>query len=387
MENKPRLLRITTVPISLKLLLRGQLEFMQQRGFEVLAVSADGPEIESIKANGIRHQIVAMTRTIAPFKDLGALLALIRIIRQFRPQIVHTHTPKAGLLGMLAAWICRVPVRLHTVAGMPLMETQGLKRKILVFTEYITYACATRVYPNSFGLLKFIREHVYGNDLKLKVIGKGSSNGIDSTVFAPSETLKISAAELRKKYAIAEHETVYCFVGRVVKDKGIDELVTAFVRIASEFPAKLILVGPFEDDLDPVAKETRNAIETHPQIISLGYQNDVRPALIASDVFVFPSYREGFPNVVMQASCLGLPCIVSDINGCNEIIDHMKTGWIVKPKQIEPLYEAMRFMGSHSVERKEFARQSRDFVAGNFDQSHVWSLILEEYKKHLEQCT
>src|SRR5690606_9683572 len=138
---------ITTVPISLKLLLRGQLHFMMAEGFEVMAVSSDGPEVDSLLQEGITHRVVRMTRTIAPLSDLVALIKLVSVIRTFKPDIVHTHTPKAGLLGMLAAWICRVPIRLHTVAGLPLMERRGFVRAVLVLTEKITYACATAVYP------------------------------------------------------------------------------------------------------------------------------------------------------------------------------------------------------------------------------------------------
>src|SRR5689334_4097349 len=142
MENKPRLLRITTVPVSLKLLLNGQFTFFQTQGFEVLTVSADGPEVAGLKEKGIAHKIVPMTRMITPLVDLYCLFLLIRVISKFKPDIVHTHTPKAGLLGMMAAWICRVPIRMHTVAGLPLMESHGFKKWILVLTERITYACA-----------------------------------------------------------------------------------------------------------------------------------------------------------------------------------------------------------------------------------------------------
>jgi glycosyltransferase involved in cell wall biosynthesis len=277
-----------------------------------------------------------MTRKITPFRDLASLFGLIKVIRRFRPDIVHTHTPKAGLLGMLAAWICRVPVRMHTVAGLPLMETSGFLQRLLIFTEQITYACATGVYPNSSGLKQYIQENITTKSMRM--IGRGSSNGIDTTFFKPTPELEAAAQHLRNKYHITDKDVVFSFVGRLVKNKGIGELVKAFKKLATysgrpgEGKIFLLLVGPFEQELDPLDAEDYKFLHENPQIVLAGFQSDVRPWIMASDIFVFPSYREGFPNVVMQASCLEVACVVSDINGCNEIIRHESTGLIGKPK-------------------------------------------------------
>jgi glycosyltransferase involved in cell wall biosynthesis len=377
--KKLRLLRITTVPLSLKHLLKGQLAYMQQRHIDVLAISADGPEVASVAAEGVRHEVVNMTRKITPVKDLGALMKLVGAMRRFRPDIVHSHTPKAGLLGMMAARIAGVPVRLHTVAGLPLMEASGMKRRLLVLTERITYFCATTVYVNSSGLLAYIEEHITRSD-KFRIIGKGSTNGIDTDHYALTPEVQSAATALRAKLDISSDELVFCFVGRIVRDKGINELVEAFQRFTQERAARLILVGPFEDDLDPISEETRKILRDNKQITSLGYQSDVRVPLAASDIFVFPSYREGFPNVVMQACCMGLPCIVSDINGCNEIILDGQTGLVVKPKNVNALYTAMHRLALHTGDRKRYAAAAREFISANFSQQHVWNLIWEEYK-------
>jgi glycosyltransferase involved in cell wall biosynthesis len=385
MTSKPRLLRITTVPISLKLLLRGQLSFFKGEGFDVLAVSANGPEIDSLKQEGVPHQVVHMTRVISPFRDLVSLYQLIRLIQNFKPQIVHTHTPKAGLLGMMAAWICRVPVRIHTVAGLPLMERTGFVRWILILTERITYACASRVYPNSRGLKAFIEKNIH-TSTPLRIIGKGSSNGIDTSFFSTTTDLESDALALRAKFAISENSIVFSFIGRIVRDKGINELLLAFDSISREMDCKLFLGGPFEDELDPISEESRRLIAENKHVITLGYINDVRPILVASDVFVFPSYREGFPNVVMQACCMECPCIVSDINGCNEIIRHGETGLIVPAKNIEALTDAMRQLALDPRLRKTFADGARKFVVENFDQGFVWEEILREYRELLSGC-
>lgn len=384
MNDKPRLLRITTVPMSLKFLLKGQLSFMQSNGFEVLALSAEGPEIKAVTDEGVRHQVVTLTRKITPFTDLFCVFQIMRVIWKFKPHVVHTHTPKAGLIGMIAAWVCRVPVRMHTVAGLPLMEVRGVKRTILSLTEKLTYACASNVYPNSKALALYIGQNLYRSSSKFKVIGEGSSNGIDTGFFSITESVRDEARKLREKNSLTTDLT-FSFVGRIVKDKGINELLKAFDRLSKEMACKLILVGPFEDDLDPISDESREIIKSNNNIVTTGYVNDVRPALVASDIFVFPSYREGFPNVVMQACCLERPCIVTNINGCNEIIQQGKTGLIVEPKNEDQLFDAMRYLATNPSRREEFGKLSRKFVAENFDQQYLWNLILKEYKTQLER--
>jgi glycosyltransferase involved in cell wall biosynthesis len=271
---------------------------------------------------------------------------------------------------------------MHTVAGLPLIEAKGLKRWILSITERITYACATQVYPNSAGLKEYIKDQLAISNEQLTIIGKGSSNGIDTSFFSKTPELQSQAKHIRSRYAIPEDAIVFSFVGRVVKDKGMHELVHAFKNVLRERPnAYLLVVGPLEPELDPLEPEDLDFLQTHKQVIMPGFQPDVRPWLLASDVFVFPSYREGFPNVVMQACCLEVPCIVSDINGCNEIIQHEKTGLIVPPKNEEALYTAMTRLMSDTSLRKEFGVRSREFVVNNFDQRYVWRELLREYNQ------
>lgn len=380
-----KLLRITTVPISLQLLLGGQFRYMKDKGYDVYTISADGPEVNEVLKEGVEHIAVPFTRKITPFRDLMCLFQLIRIISSLHPDIVHTHTPKAGLLGMLAAWICRTPVRIHTVAGLPLMVTSGFRRRVLMFTEKITYACAHRVYPNSEGLKKFVLEELKTPAPKVKVIGKGSSNGIDTVAFTPSLELKQKAKEIRKQHGIGEDDIVFSFVGRVVRDKGVVELVEAFKALNSsqDFHVNgnmyVIIVGPFEEDLDPLPEEVVSFLRTDKHVVLAGFQSDVRPWIMASDVFVFPSYREGFPNVVMQSCLLEVPCIVSDINGCNEIVSSGTTGLIVPAKDVKSLATAMKQLVGDMKMRQTFGRAAREFVATNFGRDYVWESIRREY--------
>ena len=325
-----KLIRVTTVPLSLEKLLEGQLSFMQQH-YEVIAVSAEPQRLRRFgEKNGIRTFPVEMTREITPVMDLKALLRLYRFLRKEKPLIVHTHTPKAGIIGMLAAKMARVPVRLHTVAGLPLMETTGIKRKLLAGVEKFTYSCATRVYPNSFGLKEIILKEQFAVDSKIQVLGKGSSNGIDTEYFNPENFPEEVLQESKKEIGIPGNDFVFLFVGRLVADKGLNELVEAFDQVyKTRQDISLLLVGPYEQELDPIKESNLKLIENHPKIFSTGYQEDVRHFYALSDALVFPSYREGFPNVVMQAGAMGLPSIVSDINGCNEIIEEEQNGLIV----------------------------------------------------------
>ena len=218
----------------------------------------------------------------------------------------------------------------------------------------------------------------------MSIIGRGSSNGIDSSYFSRTSEIETRAGEIRRQHRIAKGAIVFSFVGRVVKDKGIVELITAFKMICqTKEDAYLLLVGPLEQELDPLPAAVLDFIQHNPQVIAAGFQNDVRPWMVASDVFVFPSYREGFPNVVMQAACLEVPCIVSDINGCNDIIEDQVNGLIVPAKDAKALYEAMQAMMEDHEKRESFAKKSREFVSQNFDQQFVWGQLLAEYGRVL----
>lgn len=376
---KHKLIRITTVPISFKKLLNGQLKFMSNY-FDIVAISSYGKELTEVaKRESIRVIPLNMTRKITPIKDLISLIKMIIILIKEKPIIVHTHTPKAGLIGMLASWICRVPIRLHTVAGLPLMEAKGLRKRLLIITERITYACANMVYPNSFGLLKFIKENSLCNEKKLKVIGYGSSNGIDTEYFKLAPDILEKSNELKKKYNLNVN-FIFTFIGRLVRDKGIEELVKAFEKITKEFSnVKLLLVGFFEEDIDPLSKDCLQIIKNNENIIFCGYQEDVRPFFAITDCFVFPSYREGFPNVVLQACAMEVPSIVSDINGCNEIITDGFNGIVVKPKDPEELYNAMKKVLIDNDLLQKLRNNTRNSILGKYDKKTFYNLLLEEY--------
>lgn len=379
-----KLIRITTVPLSLDKLIEGQLNYMNQF-YEVTAISSDFDELKKI---GLKENVkvfpLKMTRQITPFQDLKSVYQLYKFFKKEKPLIVHTHTPKAGIVGMLAAKLAKVPIRLHTVAGLPLMEAKGVKRKILNFVEKLTYSCATKVYPNSQGLYDFILKENFCAKSKLKVLGNGSSNGINTEYFNPKYFSEIEKSNLKSELGINENDFVFIFVGRLVKDKGINELVQAFSKLNVSSSRveniKLLLVGPFEEELDPLDAKTLTDINTNPKIISVGFQKDVRPYFAISNVLAFPSYREGFPNVVMQAGAMELPSIVTNINGCNEIVEQNINGLIIPVKNTNAIFVAMQSLLDEKL-FKELKSNSRDMITSRFEQHIVWQTILEEYQK------
>lgn len=378
---RPKLIRITTVPLSLSGLLQGQLRFMSQF-FDVLAVSAPGSkdDLKNIeKHEGVPTYPVEMTRKITPLKDLVALVKLYRLFRRENPFIVHSHTPKAGTLGMLAAKLAGVPHRLHTIAGLPLVEAKGPKRWLLNNVEKLTYACATKIYPNAQGLTDIILDHEFTSKDKLKVIANGSSNGIDTNYFHPEILNSEEKKALKTKYNFSESDTIFVFVGRLVADKGINELISAFDKLSTSYAsAKLLLVGDYESDLDPLKEETLKAMEMNTNIINTGWVDDVRPYFSIADILVFPSYREGFPNVVMQAGAMGLPAIVTDINGCNEIIIEGQNGTIIPVKDSDAIYDKMLHFLKGNLNHD--TQTCRNLITTRYERQVVWDALLEEYK-------
>lgn len=380
-----KLIRITTVPISLEKLLENQLRFMSDY-YSVMAISADEENLKKVgKLQGVDVFHIEMTRKITPLKDLIAVWKLFLFLRKEKPLIVHSHTPKAGIVAMIAAKLACVPNRLHTVAGLPLLEATGKKRSLLDFVEKATYACATAVYPNSYGLYDIILKNKYTTKSKLKVLGNGSSNGIDMNYFNADLFSENEKQDLRNKLGVKPTDFTFIFVGRLVSDKGINELIIAFRKLSSEnYNLKLLLVGSLEPDLDPLNPETIQEINSNTNIISVGFQRDVRPYFAISQVLAFPSYREGFPNVVMQAGAMGLASIVSNINGCNEIIIEGKNGTVIPVKSSESIYYAMKKNVENDEFRINLQKNARQMIASRYEQDKVWSAILDEYKR-LEQ--
>ena len=375
---KQKIIRTSTVATSLNTFCRGTLRDLS-RLYDVVAVSTPDHELQELaEREGIRVIGVPMSRPIAPLRDLVSLWRLIRVFRRERPTMVHSITPKAGLLSMIAAWICRVPVRLHTFTGLVFPTATGLKKRILILTDRITCACATHIVPEGEGVKADLINYNITRK-PLQVLGYGNIRGIDLDHYRRSPEVMEKALPLRKPNLFT-----FVFIGRVVRDKGIDELVEAFSLLHSEHPqTRLILVGRAEDNLDPVPPHTRRTIASHPTIEAVGNQSDVRPWLAASDALVFPSYREGFPNVVIEAGALDLPSIVTDINGSREIIVHGKNGVIVPPRNAQALLQAMTQFVQNPQATQAMAANARQMIASRFEKSFVEQCLIDYYKEIL----
>ena len=376
-----KLLRITTADISLNSLLKGQLRYLSQH-FEVVGVAADTGVLHQVaEREGVRVVDVPMHREISLWADCKSLWSLIKLFRRERPDIVHANTPKASLLGMVAAVLCRVPNRIYTVTGLRFETTQGVLRFVLKTMERITCLCATKVIPEGDGVKSILlRERITRKPMQ-KVFN-GNINGVDLEWYDRTESVMQRASEVRGDST----DFTFVFIGRIVRDKGINELVNAFQLLNLEFPdTRLLLVGAYEEKLDPIKPESVQVINTNSNIEHVGVkrEDDLVAYYAASDCFVFPSYREGFPNTVMEAGAMGLPCIVTDINGSREIIIDGKNGVIIPYKDEDALYQAMRDMLVEEDKYKEYRSNARPLIQSRFEKGFVKQCLLDFYKENL----
>ena len=380
-----KLIRITTVPISIEKLLENQPKYFS-KFFDITIVSSNKSELEKLgKKQGVKTFYLPLTRKITPFKDIIAIFKLYFFLKREKPKIVHSHTPKAGFVGMTASFFAGVPIRMHTVAGLPLMERKFIKKKVLIFIEKLTYFFASNIYSNSKKLMEYILSKKFCSERKIKTLANGSSNGIDTKYFTDNISLN-NKNKLLNTLKIIKNDFVFCYVGRVVKDKGINELVSAFNELnLKNRNCKLIIVGKIENEKDPISKITMGIIKKNKNILLTGFKNDVRPYLSIANCFVLPSYREGFPNALMQAGAMDLPCIATNINGCNEIIQDNINGFLIPPKNIDALVKAMQKIMDKKLITK-LSKNCRLMVKEKYDQKYFWKKLLIEYE-NLIKCT
>ena len=379
------LIRITTVPMAFKVLLAGQPKFMSENGFNVIMISADGKEVEDLKKQEeCKHIIVPMTRSITPFRDIVSLFKLRRVLKKYKPDIVHTHTPKAGLLGMLAARSLGVKIRIHTVGGLPLIIETGFRRWLLMKTEKLTYFGATEVWPNSRSMMNFIIEEKLSKPEKLSVIDNGSTNGIDLKKFSRQNLDEELKNKINASLPHLDGLKILC-VGRMVKDKGIEELITVFEKLQQEHALQLILVGPFEPHLDPLSSETLDNIINNPAITHISWSDHIEYYMALADIFVHPSHREGFPNVILQAGAMHLPVICSNIPGNADIIQNEKTGLMFEVKNEDELYAKLKFAIENKERTEKIAQALFEEVTQLYSRKRIHEVILQTYKRLLEK--
>ena len=372
-----KIIRATTVPQSLNTFCKGMLKELSQK-YKVVGLSSPGDALNEVsQREGIQTIAIPFERRISIKDDLVSLWKLIKIFRKEKPTMVHSMTPKAGLLCMIAARLTGVPVRVHTFTGLVFPTSTGIKRRILMTTDRITCRCATHVIPEGEG----VKNDLLNNRITkkpLKVLGYGNVRGVDMSYYSRKPEVMKIAETLRDSSMYT-----FLFVGRIVRDKGVNELCQAFQRIHSQYPnTRLWLVGLFEDNLDPISNDSRIIIDDEKNgIMAVGRKsgNELLAYYAAADCFVLPSYREGFPNTVLEAGAMGLPSIVTDINGSREIIIEGQNGTIIPSKDEHALYDAMQNMINNPEWGERMANNARDLIAKRFEQSYVRKCLYDFY--------
>jgi glycosyltransferase involved in cell wall biosynthesis len=378
----PRLVHVLSVPDSL-VFLRGQVAFMRSRGWDITVVTSPG---EALDAFGRQEQVathgIPLKRAITPAADLVSLAKLTRVIRGLRPDIVHAHTPKGGLIGSLAAAAARAPARIYHMRGLPLMTATGRRRALLTATERTACAAATHVLCVSHSL----RDVALGLKLcrpeKIEVLLHGSGNGVDARGrFNPDKLPADTRAATRRSLGLAEDAVVFGFIGRLVVDKGIRELAAAWREVREQLPtAHLLLAGVWEPQ-DPVPADLRTTLENDPRVHVLGFRNDTPALYSAMDAVVLPTYREGFPNVLLEAAAMGRAVIATRIPGCVDAVQDGTTGVLVPAMDSGGLRDAMLRLGGDPGLRAQMGAAGRARVLEGFDRERLWQALADCYER------
>jgi len=374
------LVHMSTVAETLEFI-NGQSSYMKERGFEIHAIASPS---ELLIQFGDREQItvhsVNMPRQITPLKDLYALFHLRQHLRQIRPQIIHAYSPKGGLLGMISAWLAGVPVRIYHIYGLPLMTAVGYKRSLLWLSEKISCLLANQVLCVSHS----IREVAISENLcpqsKIKVLLKGGVTGVDAANHFNKANLGTDVRfATRKQYDIPANALVVGFVGRIVRDKGLAELVGAWKILSSEFPnLHLLVVGPFEPQ-DPVPEDVEYTLKNDPRIHLTGRRSHISPLYTAMDIFALPTYREGLSTVILEAAAMELPVVATRIPGCIDAMQEGVTGSLVPPHDAKALADAIRTYLQNSKLRHQHGQAGRELILRDFLPEAMCKVIYQEY--------
>lgn len=376
-----KVVHITTVPMSLSFL-EGQAAFMARRGLEFYAITSPG-EFATVfaKSEGVPVELVPMSRRLSPLADGIALVRLCDHIRRMRPTIVHAHTPKAGLLGMLAALLTRTPVRIYHMRGLVFTGSSGWRRALMKAAERLTCMLAHRVLCVSHSLHEVAVAQRLCRAQKITVPAGGSGQGVDWAVrFNPEFTGPEARDRVRRQVGIPLHGLMIGFVGRVVRQKGIAELAAAWRGLRTDYPdLHLLIVGPWEVE-DPVPQDIRAFLEADKRVHLWGADRNTARLYAAMDLVVLPSYREGFPNVVLEAGAMERPVVATRIAGCVDAVQHAVTGTLVPPYDAVALELAIRDYLEDPALRVRHGIAARNRVMCHFDRERIWRAVHEEYQ-------
>jgi len=362
------------------LVLAARLSALRCEGFRVSLVCGPGKMSgHATQVPGVAAHVLPVGRGIALLRDAKAFLRMLLLVARLRPDIVEFSTPKAGLLGSMAAWICRVPVRVYFLRGLRLETVTGFKKHLLLWSERIAAGCAHVVVANSRSLVERAREHRVGGMAKLVLLGEGSSNGVDVSRFSPG------MSSGREEFGIPADARVIGFVGRLTADKGVPELLEAFAQVLRAEPEScLLLVGWFDAADDALGRAVRARIEGHPRIVCTGYVADAAPYYRAMDLMILPSWREGFPNAVLEAAASGVPVVATRCTGSRDAVVPEVTGLLVEPGDARAIADAVLRILRDSKLRRRMAEASRGWAVEHFDQTMVLGRTVMFYRQLLE---
>ncbi|TYO93236.1 glycosyltransferase family 4 protein [Desulfallas thermosapovorans] len=386
MIRRPKVIHIVTAASSVGLM-RGQLAYLREAGFDVYVISSPGEKLQIAKnREKVNVYAVPMEREISPLKDFVALWRLFLLMRRIKPVIVNVGTPKAGLLGGIAAYLARVPCRIYTLRGLRLETAKGFKKNVLYICEKVAVFCAHRVLPVSNSLCRQAVSLGLLDPKKAHVIGKGSSNGIDVSRFASMNEGALKHEKIRCQLGIPEDVPVIGFVGRLTKDKGIIELIKAYKVVKSAFPdVRLILIGRYEEG-DPVPQNIREEIKSDKNIIQTGYVNDVAPYYRIMDCLAFPTHREGLGNVALEAAAAGVPVVGTLATGVVDAVIHGETGLLSPIGDVKALADNLIWVLKDENLRKRLGNAGRKYVEEHFQSEYIWQELKDFYLKVLVEC-
>ena len=368
------------------------MRYLSENGFEIKIVCSDGPEVQSVmKSEGCSVLTIPFSRKISLKTDIITIYRLVLLLRKIKPHIVHTHTSKAGLIGMISAFLVRCPIRIHSVPGLQMMESKGLRRLILNLSERLTYFLSDVVCPNSKSLKEYILDHKMCSSEKIRIIGCGSSSGVNLDKYCMHLKKTSTRKSIRERFCVDDNGIVLAFVGRISKEKGIHELVESFVNLSKRYAnLYLLLIGKYDDigeyDTinDGIDNDTKNILNNNARLNITGWVEDVENYLAASDIVVHPSYREGFSNALLQAGSMGLPSVTTNVSGCIDVIKDGETGLVVSPKDSVALEKALEVLILDKDKRVELGLNAYHHVAANFASNIIWEETARFYTDMLK---